>query len=94
MVVTNIINRNNVPLIRSVNDIVISSIRLNGTIPAETWPYSIGDYDKDGIKDLMVKFKRNDVINLLPNGDNVQVLVTGTVGTTTFEGIDMIKVIH
>ncbi|MFZ3136431.1 MAG: CARDB domain-containing protein [Thermodesulfovibrionales bacterium] len=78
----------------NVNDIVISSIRLNGIIPAETWPYSIGDYDKDGIKDLMVKFKRNDVINLLPSGDNVQVLVTGTVGTTTFEGVDVIRVIH
>jgi len=38
----------------------------------------------------MVKFKRADVINLLPSGDNVQVLVTGTVGTTTFEGVDTI----
>jgi hypothetical protein len=41
-----------------------------------------------------VKFKRADVINLLPDGDNVQVLVTGTVGTTTFEGVDAIRVIH
>ena len=29
-----------------------------------------------------MKFKRADVINLLPNGDDVQVLVTGTVATT------------
>ncbi len=41
----------------------------------------------------MVKFKRADVINLLPNGDKVQILVTGTVGTTTFEGVDTIRVI-
>jgi hypothetical protein len=40
-----------------------------------------------------VKFKSADVINLLPNGDNVQVLVTGTVATTIFEGIDTIRVI-
>ena len=42
----------------------------------------------------MVKFKRADVINILPNGDNVQILVTGTVGTTTFEGVDTIRVIE
>jgi hypothetical protein len=77
----------------NVNNIIISSIRLNGTIHAETWPYCIGDYDSDGIPDLMVKFKRADVINLLPNGDNVQVLVTGTVATTIFEGVDTIRVI-
>ncbi|MEW6601884.1 MAG: hypothetical protein AB1499_13005, partial [Nitrospirota bacterium] len=77
----------------SVADIVIPSILLNGVIPAESWPYSLGDYDKDGIPDLMVKFSRNSVINLLPNGDNVQVEVTGTVGATTFEGFDIIRVI-
>lgn len=45
----------------------------------------------------MVKFKRSDVINLLPNGDNVAVHVTGiagaTTGATTFEGVDVIRVI-
>jgi subtilase family serine protease/prenyltransferase beta subunit len=76
-----------------VSDIQISSILFNGTIHAEAWPYSLGDYDKDGIPDLMVKFKRADVINLLPNGDKVQVLVTGTAGTNTFEGVDTIRVI-
>jgi len=77
----------------NVSNIQISSILLNGTIHAEAWPYSIGDYDKDGIPDLMIKFKRADVINLLPNGDRVQLLVNGTVGTTTFEGVDTIRVI-
>lgn len=42
----------------------------------------------------MVKIKRADVINLLLNGDDVQVLVTGTVATTIFEGVDTIRVIH
>ena len=77
----------------NVNDIDISSIRLEGTIPAEPRPYAMGDHDKDGIPDLMVKFKRSDAINLLPNGDKVTVRVTGTVGTTTFEGVDTIRVI-
>ena len=42
----------------------------------------------------MVKFNRPAVINLLPDRDNVMVTVTGTVGTTTFEGVDTIRVIH
>lgn len=73
-------------------DIDINSIRLNGTVPAEPWPYALGDHDKDGIADLMVKFDRNAVINLLPNGENVTVHVTGTAGTKTFEGVDVIRV--
>ena len=77
----------------NVNNIIISSVLFEGTIPVEPWPYSIGDYDKDGIPDLMVKFNRSSVINILPNGDNVIVHVTGMVGTTTFEGVDIIRVI-
>jgi subtilase family serine protease len=77
----------------NVSNIDISSLRLEGTIPAELWPYAIGDYDSDGIKDLMVKFKRSDVINKLPNGENVKVHVSGKVGTTTFDGVDKIRVI-
>ena len=42
----------------------------------------------------MVKFNRADVINLLPSGNNVIVHVKGMVGTTTFEGFDIIRVIH
>jgi hypothetical protein len=37
-----------------VHDIVISSIKLGGVIPAELWPYNIHDKDKDGKPDLMV----------------------------------------
>jgi subtilase family serine protease/squalene cyclase len=82
-----------IPEGHDVTDIVVSSILLEGTVPAETWPYNIGDHDKDGIPDLMVKFRRDDVISLLPNGDYVQVQVTGEVGTITFEGVDTIRVI-
>jgi len=76
----------------SVADIDISSIRFEGTIPAETRPYAVGDHDKNGIPDLMVKFKRSDVINLLLNGEQVIVHVSGKVGTTTFDGVDVIRV--
>ena len=74
-------------------DVDISSIRLEGSIPAETKPYGIGDHDKDGIPDLMVKFKRSDLINLLSTGDKVTVQVTGKVGSMIFEGVDVIRVI-
>lgn len=77
-----------------VKDIIISSILLEGTIPAEPWPYAIEDYDNDGIPDLKVKFNRAEVINILPAGDNVPVHVLGTVGTVTFDGVDIIRVIH
>lgn len=74
-------------------DIDISSIRLEGAIPAETWPYAIGDHDRDRIPDLMVKFKRSAVINLLSDGASVPVHVMGKVGATLFEGVDVIKVL-
>ncbi len=72
----------------------ISSIRLEGAIAAEPWPYGICDHDHDGIPELMVKFKRSDVIAILPVGEHVLVHVTGKVGTMTFEGVDTIRVMH
>jgi prenyltransferase beta subunit len=76
-----------------VHDIDRSSILLEGSIPPRPHPYRIGDHDHDGIPDLMVKFDRTDVINILPEGDEVPVTVSGTVGSTAFEGIDSIRVI-
>jgi len=52
---------------------------------------AIGDNDKDGIPDLMVKFKRSDAINVLPLGENVSVHVTGKVGPTSFNGVERSK---
>ena len=74
-------------------DVDVASVRLEGSIPAESHPYCIGDHDKDGIPDLMVKFNRSDLINLLTAGDKVTVQVTGKVGSMLFEGVDVIRVI-
>ncbi len=77
-----------------VEDINISSIILNETVPAEPEPINISDYDEDGIPDLMVKFNRQDVIAILDPGDNVEIKITGELlDGTKFEGIDYIKVI-
>jgi hypothetical protein len=42
---------------------------------------------------LTVKFKRSDVIAVLPEGKHVPVHVTGKVGGVMFEGMDVIRVI-
>jgi hypothetical protein len=76
-----------------VKEIDRSSILLGGSIPARSRHYRIGDHDRDGIPELIVKFKRRDVITILPEGDEVPVTVSGFVGTTTFEGKDVIRVI-
>jgi len=61
-------------------------------------PSAIGDYDDDGIHDLMVKFGRQKLIPLLEVG-NAELTVTGGMvdglifeGTVTIRVIDLIKV--
>jgi len=77
-----------------VDDIDISTILLNYQIPAEPHPTCIGDYDDDGVPDLMVKFDRSDVQQILQVGDNVEITVTGELNDgKLFEGMDTIRVI-
>ena len=54
---------------------------------------NVGDYDNDGIPDLMVKFNRQAVQGILEPGDNVEITVTGElIDEIPFEGKDYIKV--
>ena len=77
----------------NVSDINISTILLNETVPAESHPTNISDYDNDGIPDLMVKFDRQAVQDILEVGDNVEITVTGElIDETMFEGTDYIRV--
>lgn len=70
------------------------SILLNDLISPENHPMNVGDYNNDGIQDLMVKFDRQSVIDILETGDNVEVKITGEmIDGTHFEGVDTIKVI-
>jgi|GEM_PF-4134350 len=66
----------------------------NGSVTAQVSPYEVGDYDGDGIADLMVKFDRQDVIGIVDAGDNVEVTVTGDLDNVKFSGSDSIRVIH
>jgi parallel beta-helix repeat protein len=76
-----------------VAKIDVSSIRLNGTVPALAKPTQVGDYDKDGMPDLMVKFDRAAVGGILTAGEQVEITVTGEVAGIGFEGSDTIRVI-
>lgn len=78
----------------NVTNINISTILLNDVVPAESHPTNISDYDNDGIPDLMVKFDRQEVQEILEPGDEVEIVVTGQLmDETGFEGIDYIRVI-
>jgi hypothetical protein len=76
-----------------VSQIDIPSVRLNGTVPPLTTPTTIGDYDRDGIADLMVKFDGAAVKSLLTPGDRVDATITGQVAGIGFQGTDTIRVI-
>ena len=76
----------------NVSDIDVSTVKLNNVVSAETFPTKIGDYDHDGIPDLMVKFDRQEVIVILSVGE-ATLAITGKVNGILFEGSDTIRVI-
>jgi len=81
----------------SVESIDVSTIRLiveTGNVPAENWPTAIGDYDRDGVPDLMVKFDRATVHALFSSPGIYTVTVTGQVAGIAFEGSDNVRVIN
>jgi len=88
-----------------VNDINTTTIMLNNTIQAELIPAAIGDYDEDGISDLMVKFDRTAVASYIIANVNltqlyeerfmtVTLTLTGYLNDgTPFQGNTTIKII-
>lgn len=77
----------------SVADIDVGSLLLNGAVAADPWPVSIGDYDWDGVADLMVKFSRQSLAAGLAAGWQ-EVSLTGALSDgTPLAGSDVIRVL-
>lgn len=78
--------------IASIN---IDSIRLNNLLPIDTTgPISFGDYNNNGISDIMVKFNRAAVQNMVAPG-NVDLTITANlISGATIKGTDTIHVIE
>lgn len=77
-----------------VEDIDVSTVMLEDTILAEASPTEVGDNDDDGVPDLMVKFDRLDVCEILDPEDEVEITVTGELTDgRKFIGSDTIRVI-
>lgn len=74
-------------------EIDVASVILNDSIPAESHPTSTGDYDDDGVADLMVKFDRADVLSVLDDCGDVEIRVGGEGGGSSFAGTDTIYVL-
>jgi len=84
------------------SQIDVSSLKLNGTVPALSEPTQIGDYDGDGIADLMGKFDRAAIIQWLGAIDysqdagksyTIKVTITGTVNGVKFKGSDITRIL-
>jgi YVTN family beta-propeller protein len=75
-------------------EIVPTSVKLQGTIPALPGTATITDTNSDGIKELNVKFDRAAFQALLPQGEFVPVTVTGDVRNRTFAGVDTIRTLR
>jgi parallel beta-helix repeat protein len=77
-----------------VEDIDISSIRLNGLVVAEDLPYEVEDEDEDRVPDLKIKFNRAAVQAILEVGESESIMITGLLDDgTAFGGTDKIRVI-
>jgi len=82
----------------NVMDIDVPSILMNHTIPVDSSaPAVIGDYDSDGIPDLMVKLNRTAVLEfILSKGikyGNVTLTISGIAyDGIMFEGSDIVRV--
>ena len=84
-----------------VADVNVSTMKVNGTVPAESSPAALGDYDSDGVPDLMVKFERAAVVQQIIDNAPIQgrlMIVTLTISGelrdgTLFEGSDTIRAI-
>lgn len=84
-----------------VAEITVSTILLNDCMGVEPSPFTYGDYDGDGIADLMVKFDRAQVMQYILDHTSIEgmfstaaLTITGKLNDgTLFEGSDTIRIV-
>jgi hypothetical protein len=84
-----------VPAEYDIEDIDVSSIRLDGVLKPEApkgKSLKIGDHDDDDISDIMLKFDRQAIIDHYGVCKDKEVTFTGTIGKLTFEGSTKITI--
>ncbi|MCD4841813.1 MAG: hypothetical protein K8R08_07425 [Methanosarcinales archaeon] len=78
-----------------MRNINVSSIKLNNQVQVEDNPTEIGDYDIDSYADLMVKFNKFAVQEILEVRDEMDITITGElINRIPFEGTNTIRVIE
>jgi hypothetical protein len=79
----------------SAAEIDVSTILLNGQVPAEPYGWALVDNDDDGLTELMVLFNRQAVAGLIePSAGQAELVVTGTtLDGASFEALGSIKVV-
>jgi len=76
-----------------VSDIEVSTLLLNDTVSPEKKQFFVGDYDEDGIPDMMVKFSGQKVAQVFQSGEEVELTVSGKLKNgLPFEGRYSLKV--
>jgi predicted outer membrane repeat protein len=72
----------------------VGSVRLDDSVPAAMRPTGIGDHDGNGTPDLMVKFGRADVLEILEGFGDVEITVSGEADNLAFSGVDTVYVLE
>ena len=64
--------------------VVLSTVKLLGRVPTVDRALRIGDFNRNGVPDLKFRFRRDQVLRALPEGDRVDVTITGMIRDSTF----------
>ena len=77
-----------------IEDIEVSTLRLNDTVSPGKKQFFIGDYNDDGIPEMMVKFRRQEVSKILQSDKDVELTVSGRLKNgLRFEGSHSLKAV-
>ncbi|MFH2053237.1 MAG: S8 family serine peptidase [bacterium] len=80
----------------ATGDVVIETVMFNGVVPVDGDRYALfEDFNDNGILDMMFKFDRSLIEEILPEGEQVAVTITGEIRDTAyFVATDTIRVIR